>query len=217
MSQDAIYHSSAAAAYEKAASLRARAMNGLLWDSKGGTYRDYRLDAGAHSHVVSVSDYSVPLWAGLTGPDNTVASAAGIVASLERSGLLQPGGASTTALNTGQQWDAPNAWAPLELMLVEGLDALQGNTEAHELANKVATEWLDSGLVAWKKTHVMYEKYDAFKPGSTGGGGEYHPQIGFGWTNGVALVLLLREDHLKSVQRPARQLDAQSHYQHVHV
>jgi alpha,alpha-trehalase len=36
----------------------------------------------------------------------------------------------------------------------------------------------------------MYEKYNALKHGSGGGGGEYSPQIGFGWTNGVALVLL---------------------------
>lgn len=36
----------------------------------------------------------------------------------------------------------------------------------------------------------MFEKYDAFVMGSGGGGGEYTPQIGFGWSNGVALVLL---------------------------
>lgn len=36
----------------------------------------------------------------------------------------------------------------------------------------------------------MYEKYNAFEMGVGGGGGEYVPQIGFGWSNGVALVLL---------------------------
>ena len=36
----------------------------------------------------------------------------------------------------------------------------------------------------------MYEKYDAYVVGKGGGGGEYVPQIGFGWTNGVVLVLL---------------------------
>ena len=36
----------------------------------------------------------------------------------------------------------------------------------------------------------MYEKYNAYEIGVGGGGGEYIPQIGFGWTNGVALVLL---------------------------
>lgn len=36
----------------------------------------------------------------------------------------------------------------------------------------------------------MYEKYNAFQVGVGGGGGEYTPQLGFGWSNGVALVLL---------------------------
>lgn len=36
----------------------------------------------------------------------------------------------------------------------------------------------------------MAEKYDARKPGVPGGGGEYVPQRGFGWTNGVMFSLL---------------------------
>ena len=36
----------------------------------------------------------------------------------------------------------------------------------------------------------MHEKYDATRPGERGGGGEYNPQVGFGWTNGVVLWLL---------------------------
>lgn len=40
----------------------------------------------------------------------------------------------------------------------------------------------------------MYEKYDAFVVGKGGGGGEYVPQVGFGWSNAVAL-LLINEDY----------------------
>jgi neutral trehalase len=37
----------------------------------------------------------------------------------------------------------------------------------------------------------MHEKYDVSQPGGgVGGGGEYAPQVGFGWSNGVALDLL---------------------------
>ena len=35
--------------------------------------------------------------------------------------LLEVGGVSTTLEATGQQWDAPNAWPPLQHMLVSGL------------------------------------------------------------------------------------------------
>ncbi len=36
----------------------------------------------------------------------------------------------------------------------------------------------------------MYEKYDALVPGQGGGGGEYVPQTGFGWTNGVFFSII---------------------------
>lgn len=37
---------------------------------------------------------------------------------------------------------------------------------------------------------AMYEKYDATYPGQYGGGGEYEIQLGFGWSNGVALTFI---------------------------
>lgn len=33
-------------------------------------------------------------------------------------------------------------------------------------------------------------QYDAVQIGKTGGGGEYAPQTGFGWTNGFVIQLL---------------------------
>ena len=36
----------------------------------------------------------------------------------------------------------------------------------------------------------MYEKYDAIEPGMYGSGGEYSVQLGFGWSNGVALSFI---------------------------
>lgn len=45
-------------------------------------------------------------------------------------------------------------------------------------------------MVAYDRTGYMYEKYNAFEVGVGGGGGEYVPQIGFGWSNAVALMLL---------------------------
>jgi alpha,alpha-trehalase len=41
----------------------------------------------------------------------------------------------------------------------------------------------------------MHEKYNAFVPGERGSGGEYLPETGFGWTNGVALDFLDRFCH----------------------
>lgn len=176
--------------YRKKAADRLRAMNHLLWETGRG-YRDFRLDTGKGSDVVSVSDFAAPLWAGITGPESE--EVASTVARLQDSGVLQAGGAATTTTHSSQQWDFPNAWAPLQLMLIEGLEQLGPDSEALELARELASVWVDSCLAAWQAKGFMYEKYDATKPGVGGGGGEYTPQVGFGWSNGVALVLLERK------------------------
>lgn len=66
--------------------------------------------------------YWVPLWAGLRPSDGT--SNDDIVDALQASGLLQPGGVLTTTINTGQQWDAPDAWPPEVMFTIEGLQNL---------------------------------------------------------------------------------------------
>merc|ERR1719401_2297036 len=76
------------------------------------------------------------------------------------------------------------------LMLIEGLDKIDG-TES--LADCLTDTWLRANYIAWQRTGYMHEKYDVFEPGRYGAGGEYEPQTGFGWTNGTALVLLVRQ------------------------
>lgn len=36
-------------------------------------------------------------------------------------GLIQDAGIATSLNNSGQQWDYPNAWAPLQSMMVDAL------------------------------------------------------------------------------------------------
>ena len=116
------------------------------------------------------------------------------------SGLFQIGGLATTNVipTTGQQWDWPNAWAPLQDWIIEGLSGCAKKPRASELdskffssfARELGSRWLNSTLLAFQRTGFMFEKYDATTVGRGGGGGEYVPQVGFGWTNGVALQLL---------------------------
>lgn len=95
-----------------------------------------------------------------------------------------------TNMHTGEQWDAPNAWPNLQLMLVEGLERAGDLCAAEALANA----FLEISFNVWKETGFMHEKYNAFQSKRAGSGGEYVPQVGFGWTNGVALVLLVRNN-----------------------
>lgn len=46
-------------------------------------------------------------------------------------------------------------------------------------------------MAVFNATGYMHEKYNVTSPtGAIGGGGEYRPQVGFGWSNGVVADLL---------------------------
>jgi alpha,alpha-trehalase len=98
--------------------------------------------------------------------------------------LLQAGGLATTLVNTGEQWDAPNGWAPLQWIAVMGLRDYGYST----LAEDIAKRWVAANIFVYQQDAKLVEKYDVMNPGM-GAGGEYATQIGFGWTNGVLLAL----------------------------
>lgn len=96
-----------------------------------------------------------------------------------------------TLTKSGEQWDWPNVWAPMQYILIYGLENLN-DSRASALAYKWAERWVQSNFVAFNDTGAMYEKYVATEFGASGSGGEYEVQKGFGWSNGVILDLLNR-------------------------
>ena len=114
----------------------------------------------------------------------TPQQAVSVAQRLERD-FLKPGGFVTTTIRSGQQWDSPNGWAPLEWMTIDGL---RGYGRA-ELANTASDRWLALNRRTFRSTGKMMEKYDVVDLSRPAGGGEYGLQDGFGWTNGVALAL----------------------------
>src|SRR5207247_10964228 len=60
-----------------------------------------------------------------------------VAARLERD-FLKPGGFVTTVIASGQQWDAPNGWPPLEWLAIEGVRRY-GRTD---LADAARDRWL---------------------------------------------------------------------------
>ncbi|KAF4351105.1 hypothetical protein F8388_013210 [Cannabis sativa] len=85
--------------------------------------------------------------------------------------------------------DFPNGWAPIQHMIIEGL-AKSRSKEARLMAENIAMRWIRTNYLCYKKTKTMHEKYNVEICGDFGGGGEYDPQTGFGWSNGVVLALL---------------------------
>jgi neutral trehalase len=95
--------------------------------------------------------------------------------------LLKPGGFVTTTQNNGQQWDAPNGWAPLEWVSIKGLR----NYYLTEEANTAADHWIKLNTDVYNRTGKMMEKYNVVDKHLEAGGGEHPSPDGFGWTNEV--------------------------------
>ena len=98
---------------------------------------------------------------------------------------LKDGGLVTSLYTTGEQWDAPNGWAPLQWI---GYMACK-NYGNEKLAEQIARSWLNLNIKVYFDTGKMLEKYNVVNINIPGGGGEYPLQDGFGWTNGVFLKL----------------------------
>jgi len=107
------------------------------------------------------------------------------VAAAVRGTLLKSGGLVTTPLVTGQQWDAPNGWAPLQWIAVSGFNRYG----ERQLAESIAHHWLRNVNRVYRESGKLVEKYDVLTERG-GGGGEYPLQDGFGWTNGVTARLM---------------------------
>jgi len=182
------FRTSKAVELAQAAERRRAAMAARMWQPLLGRWTDLWLTKDMDDGVApspTLADFAAPLWAGLASDD----VAATVVQALKASGLLGAGGVATTVHHSGEQWDAPNAWPPLQSMLIEGLQRLAVESQGPALAADLAQLWVGSCYTAWRRTGFMHEKYDASRFGFGGSGGEYEPQVGFGWSNGVILQL----------------------------
>ncbi|XP_073303813.1 probable trehalase isoform X2 [Primulina huaijiensis] len=181
--------------FRNASEARKKAITSILWNAEMGQWVDYWL--GNSNDVITLNGSSqkkkifasnfVPLWIQPFASDAKIVDK--VISSLQNSGLVHSAGIATSLANSGQQWDFPNGWAPLQHMIVEGLVRC-GSEKALAIAQETAVKWIRTNYVAFKKTGTMHEKYDIRKCGDIGGGGEYAPQTGFGWSNGVVLVFL---------------------------
>lgn len=167
------------------------AIENVMWDPTDGVWYDYDAQARAPRKHFYPS-CATPLWAGAIEKADAPVYGAKLVKYLLNSGGLNfPGGIPASVLYSGEQWDYPNAWPPLQSILIGGLDA-SGNEEAKVLAREQAKLWIRANYLGYSTWQKMFEKYSAVEPGHQGSGGEYVVQDGFGWTNGVALELLQR-------------------------
>jgi len=166
--------------FTRAAEDRRRALVTATYDPGAGFFYDVRWQSGARVTDRPTIAAAAPLYFGLATPEQGRA----VAARLERD-FLKPGGFVPTLIASGQQWDAPNGWAPLEWLAIEGVRRY-GRAD---LADRARDRWLALNRRTYQTTGKMTEKYDVVDLQRRAGGGEYPTQDGFGWTNGVALAL----------------------------
>jgi alpha,alpha-trehalase len=159
---------------------RGEAIRTMMYEPARGFFYDVRFRTGERVRDRPSLAAAAPLYFGIATPEQGVRTAARL-----ESEFLKPGGFVTTNFNSGQQWDAPNGWPPLEWLTIEGVRRYRRG----DLADKAATRWLSLIQRTYRATGRMMEKYDVVHPNRKAGGGEYPTQDGFGWTNGVALAL----------------------------
>jgi len=160
--------------------LRKSAILHYCWDRQKGFFADYHWKSESTTAIHSMAGM-FPLFFEIA--DQPKAQKA--IESAKRD-LLKPGGLMSTTITSGQQWDAPNGWAPLQWI---GYTAFLRYDQT-DLAKDLANRWLQLNEKVYKNTGKMVEKYNVLDLSLEAGGGEYPVQDGFGWSNGVALALM---------------------------
>lgn len=229
----------AARAWAARAANRSQAMTTLLWNSEHYSYFDYNLTSSSQNVYTLADNTSTPLsrqgapagqqvgfqisqfypfWTG-AAPDSIKSDPTAmrrVFARIEELLDTRAGAIAATNLISGQQWDEPNVWPPLQYILIQGLlntplevtaDDDEQTTEDYvwtqDLALELAQRYLDSLYCTWRVTGgstdevpqlpnaegngTIFEKYADDSTNAAGGGGEYTVVEGFGWSNGVLI------------------------------
>jgi alpha,alpha-trehalase len=155
------------------------------WNNDAGFYVDYDWTSSCQKDSFTLAGVA-PLFFNISSVEKALK-----VSSMIKEKFMRPGGVVTTLETTGQQWDAPNGWAPLQWMTITGLN----NYKENDLATEIATRWIKLNTAIFKRTGKLMEKYNVTDTDLVAGGGEYEGQDGFGWTNGVLLALIKKYGH----------------------
>lgn len=169
-----------AALFAQRALTRAAAIDRVLYDPSIGAFTDFLWQENRQIGDLSAATF-FPLYLDVATPAEAKA-----VAATARATLLDVGGLEMTLNQTGQQWDYPNGWAPLQWVAVMGLR----HYGQDDLAHTIASRWIAKNIAGYEQFGELVEKYNVSNTtGDAGSGGEYATQVGFGWTNGVIIAL----------------------------
>jgi alpha,alpha-trehalase len=167
-------------AWNLRADQRANAIHRYLWKEDIGLFLDYDFRLERISSYNYLSAY-YPLWAGVA----TASQADALRKNLHR--FEREGGLAMSCTDSGMQWDEPYGWAPANWIVAEGLSSYG----FHDDARRVSKSFLATIDENFEKDATVREKYDVVEKDIKIRvmAGYKQNNIGFGWTNGVYLMM----------------------------
>ena len=151
---------SEAAYFKNRTTERSAGFDDMFWNETLGLWKDIRPDDPDYSQNGSFygSSFAPLVWR--CGQGRSLERDEKFLSTLESLGVLEyPGGVPASVWsNSTLQWDYPNAWAPLQWMLVAAWHDSPSET-LRGAAEKVARTWVTSTYLAWERhNHTMFEK-----------------------------------------------------------
>lgn len=171
------------AKWDVAAAHRKETVDALMWSDLKGWYYDYNFEKEKRGSVSSLAGF-YPMWAGMATPEQANAMVKALRRFEHKGGLATTDAQPLNQLVPGKmptQWAYPNGWAPLQFVVVKGLQRYGYQSDAERIARK----WLKCNLDWFNQHGVFLEKYNVVQPASPPVRGVYPSQTGFGWTNAV--------------------------------
>ncbi|KAI0988395.1 hypothetical protein GJ496_006250 [Pomphorhynchus laevis] len=176
----------------------AQAIDEILYDPVSMSWFDFDIEENAKHYKMYMSNF-FPLWANCHSRSKE--DVFQMIKQLNLSGYMDfEGGFATSNTYTKQQWDFPNAWSPLQEIMIEAL--FNQEDQGKHMALDLMQRWIFNNYYTYSSgsSKNMYEKYSAVRLGYPGEGGEYDVQVGFGWSNGVALKYITKYGQYLSTQ-----------------
>ncbi len=170
--------------WQEKALARKNTMDELMWSSTRSFYYDYNYAKEKRGNVTSLAGF-YPMWAGMVDDKRAKTLVKALKRFENKGGLtttdMQPFNQMVALDSFPTQWSYPNGWAPLQYIVIKGLERYG----YHDDARRIAMKWLNTNLQWFNKHGVFLEKYNVVNTEKPPLKGVYPSQTGFGWTNAV--------------------------------
>lgn len=143
--------------YQKRAAEWKKAITAVLWHDEVGAWLDYDIMNDIKRDYFYPTNI-LPLWTDCYDIAKREEYVSKVLKYLEKNKImLNLGGIPTTLEHSGEQWDYPNAWPPLQYFVIMALNKTE-DPWAQRLAYEISERWVRSNYKAYNETHNMFEK-----------------------------------------------------------